>query len=46
VRDYPGLSEYKAEVLPTQPRHFFVALRVGKKDFKKVVAFMAVTTLV
>jgi len=45
VRDLnPGLSEYKAVVLPTQPRRFFVVL--GKKDFKKVAAFMAVTTLV
>jgi hypothetical protein len=41
VRDLnPGLSEYKAGVLTTQPRRFFV---LGKKDFKKLAAFMAVT---
>jgi hypothetical protein len=45
VRDLnPGLFEYKAGVLRTQPRRFFVGL--GKNDFKKVAAFMAVTTLV
>lgn len=40
----PGLSEYKAGVLLTQPRSFIVVL--GKKDFKKAAAFMAVTALV
>lgn len=40
----PGLFEYKAGVLRTQPRRFLVGL--GMNDFKKVAAFMALTTLV
>ena len=40
----PCLSEYKAGVLCTQPRRFFVVL--GKNDFKKVAAFITVTLLV